>query len=58
MTARLAGKVALITGAARGIGRVQAVRFAQEGADVIALDLCGPVETVAVPASTPEDRCP
>jgi SDR family mycofactocin-dependent oxidoreductase len=55
MTARLAGKVALITGAARGIGRAQAVRFAQEGADVIALDLCGPVETVAVPASTPED---
>jgi SDR family mycofactocin-dependent oxidoreductase len=55
MTGRLAGKVALITGAARGIGRAQAVRFAQEGADVIALDLCGPVETVMVPASTPED---
>ena len=55
MTGRLAGKVALITGAARGIGRSQALRFAQEGADVIALDLCGPVETVSVPASTPED---
>jgi len=55
MTGRLAGKVALITGAARGIGRAQAVRFAQEGADVIALDLCGPVDTVAAPASTPED---
>jgi len=55
MTGRLAGKVALITGAARGIGRSQALRFAQEGADVIALDLCGPVETVLVPASTPED---
>ena len=55
MTGRLAGKVTLITGAARGIGRAQAVRFAQEGADVIALDICGPVETVAVPASTPED---
>jgi len=53
MTTRLAGKVALITGAARGIGRAQAVRFAQEGADIIGLDVCGPVETVSVPASTP-----
>ena len=52
---RLTGKTALITGAARGIGRAQAVRFAQEGADVIALDVCAAVETVAVPSSTPED---
>jgi SDR family mycofactocin-dependent oxidoreductase len=55
MTGRLAGRVAFITGAARGIGRAQAVRFAQEGADVIALDICGPIDTVAVPAATADD---
>ena len=44
MTGRLARKVALITGAARGIGRAQAVRFAEEGADFVALDVCAPIE--------------
>jgi len=52
---RLRGKVAVITGAARGIGRAQAVRFAQEGADIIALDICGPVDTVVVPPATSDD---
>lgn len=52
---RLGGKVAVITGAARGIGRAQAVRFAQEGAHIIGIDLCGPLDTVIVPPSTPED---
>jgi SDR family mycofactocin-dependent oxidoreductase len=55
MSKRLDGKVALITGAARGIGRAQAVRFGQEGADIVALDICGPVDTVVIPHATPED---
>jgi SDR family mycofactocin-dependent oxidoreductase len=55
MTGRLAGKTALITGAARGIGRAQAVRFAQEGAAIIGVDVCGPIESVHVPSSTPGD---
>jgi NAD(P)-dependent dehydrogenase (short-subunit alcohol dehydrogenase family) len=40
---RFDGKVAFITGAARGQGRSHAVRFAAEGADIIATDLCGPI---------------
>jgi SDR family mycofactocin-dependent oxidoreductase len=55
MTRRLANKTAFITGAARGIGRAQAVRFAQEGAAIIAVDVCGPVASVHAPPSTPED---
>lgn len=52
---RLNGKVVLVTGAARGIGRAQAVRCAREGADVIAIDLCGPVDSTVTPAASPSD---
>lgn len=52
---RLEGKIALITGAARGIGRAQAVRFAEEGADIIAVDLCAPVQTTVTPPATTDD---
>ncbi len=52
---RLEGKVAFITGAARGQGRIHAVRLAQEGADIIAVDLMGPVETVGYPLATQQD---
>jgi SDR family mycofactocin-dependent oxidoreductase len=55
MSNRLEGKVAVITGAARGQGRAHAVRFAQEGADVIALDICRQIESNPYPLATPED---
>jgi SDR family mycofactocin-dependent oxidoreductase len=43
MTGRLEGKVLFVTGAARGQGRAEAVRLAEEGADVVGLDVCGPI---------------
>ena len=52
---KLDGKVAFITGAARGQGRSHALRLAQEGADIIAVDLCAQLESVPYPMSTPED---
>ncbi|OBK51207.1 3-ketoacyl-ACP reductase [Mycobacterium gordonae] len=53
---RVEGKVAFVTGAARGQGRSHAVRLAQEGADIIAVDVCKPiVKNTTIPASTPED---
>jgi (+)-trans-carveol dehydrogenase len=55
MTGRVEGKVAFITGAARGQGRSHAIRLAQEGADIIAIDLCAQVDGVPYPMSTPED---
>lgn len=45
MAGRVAGKVAFITGAARGQGRSHALRLAEEGADIIAIDICGPVSS-------------
>ncbi len=48
-------KVVFVTGAARGQGRAHAVRFAEEGADVIAVDLCDQIPSVAYPMATPED---
>ncbi|WP_067668473.1 mycofactocin-coupled SDR family oxidoreductase [Nocardia miyunensis] len=56
MAGRVEGKVAFITGAARGQGRSHAVRLAQEGADIIAVDVCKPVSgSDVIAASTPED---
>lgn len=55
MASRFEGKVALITGAARGQGRAHAVRFAEEGADIIAVDICEQIETAAYPLACPED---
>jgi (+)-trans-carveol dehydrogenase len=52
---RLEGKVAFITGAARGQGRSHAHRLAEEGADIIAVDVCRQVETVAYPTATSYD---
>jgi SDR family mycofactocin-dependent oxidoreductase len=56
MGGRVEGKVALITGAARGQGRSHAVRLAQEGADIIAVDVCARISSSKeIPAATPDD---
>jgi (+)-trans-carveol dehydrogenase len=52
---RLDGRVAFITGIARGQGRSHAVRLAEEGADIVGLDLLGQIETVTYPMAEPED---
>jgi SDR family mycofactocin-dependent oxidoreductase len=51
----LDGKVAFITGAARGQGRAHAVRLAADGADIIALDICHDIDTIDYPQSSEKD---
>ncbi|MBO0680456.1 mycofactocin-coupled SDR family oxidoreductase [Mycolicibacterium sp. S2-37] len=56
MAGRVEGKVAFITGAARGQGRSHAVRLAEEGADIIAVDVCRQISSESqIPAATPDD---
>jgi SDR family mycofactocin-dependent oxidoreductase len=55
MAGRVAGKVAFITGAGRGQGRSHAIRLAEEGADIIAIDICRDYETVGYGMATAED---
>jgi SDR family mycofactocin-dependent oxidoreductase len=53
--ARLDGKVAFVTGAARAQGRSHAVRLAEEGADIVAIDIASQIDTVPYPMGTPGD---
>lgn len=58
MAGRVEGKVVLITGAARGQGRTHALRLAEEGADIIAVDVAAPIDSVTpefCEGATPED---
>jgi SDR family mycofactocin-dependent oxidoreductase len=52
---KLEGKVAFITGAARGQGRSHAEALAAEGADIIGIDICAQLDTVSYPMATPQD---
>ncbi|QZA08214.1 mycofactocin-coupled SDR family oxidoreductase [Mycolicibacter heraklionensis] len=55
MSGRVAGKRVLVTGAARGMGRSHAVRLAEEGADLILVDICASLPDVEYPLATIED---
>jgi SDR family mycofactocin-dependent oxidoreductase len=52
---RLDGRVVFITGAARGQGRSHAVLFAQEGADIVGIDICKQIDVIPYPLGTAED---
>ena len=52
---KLEGKVAFITGAARGQGRSHAQRLAEDGADIVAVDICADIETVPYPMGTADE---
>ncbi len=55
MTGRMTGKVAFVTGAARGQGRSHAVKLAAEGADIIAIDICADIPTNGYPLASEAD---
>jgi SDR family mycofactocin-dependent oxidoreductase len=56
MAGTLEGRVAFVTGAARGQGRAHAVRLAGEGADIVAVDICGPIsDTITYPPATSDE---
>jgi SDR family mycofactocin-dependent oxidoreductase len=55
MSGRVAGKVALVSGIARGQGRSHAVKLAEEGADIIGFDICRQIDSVEYPLATQED---
>lgn len=55
MSGRVAGKRVLVTGAARGMGRSHAVRLAEEGADLILVDICASLPEIEYPLATAED---
>jgi SDR family mycofactocin-dependent oxidoreductase len=52
---RVTDKVVLVTGAGRGMGRSHAVRLAEEGADLVLVDVCAPIDGIDYPMSTPAD---
>ncbi len=52
---RMDGRVAFITGAGKGQGRSHAVRLAEEGADIVGVDICRQFDEVLYPMATPED---